>query len=288
MSDNKKDNNNNYEVGYKKPPKHTQFGAKNGNPRNKKGRILKDEEKMLSLSPETLRKIIMNDAMTTVYIGDKEVPRILAIIRQTGNLAAKGNVGAMKLYTELLTRASKEHSQILEEWTLKFLEMKERMLNASRKPGSLEHYDAMHQYFMFKKDMRLVEGAETWPYEPPHEPETREEWHVFFEQFEIVQKDPTKTAQWPPPYHRILQEQETEWLLSLPDEEYYPELLNVFKHRQKMREKEGIRKWPRYKQEPVNDKEWQIFEKYIKEMIENKESTVQWPPEEDFSTRLRS
>ncbi len=36
MSNN--DNNDDYDVGYGKPPKNTRFGAKDGNPRNQKGR----------------------------------------------------------------------------------------------------------------------------------------------------------------------------------------------------------------------------------------------------------
>lgn len=76
-----------YEVGYGKPPKHTRFGAKNGNPINKKGAPKKQPVDVFNLLDEPV----------TVKADDKErqMSPFEASFRRLAQRAIQGNLPAI-------------------------------------------------------------------------------------------------------------------------------------------------------------------------------------------------
>jgi hypothetical protein len=79
---------NDYEVGYKKPPRHSQF--KVGNRANPKGRGARKR-----LTEADIMKKVLNFAEEYRHGGKaKRAPRIELIIKQFGARALKGDVGA--------------------------------------------------------------------------------------------------------------------------------------------------------------------------------------------------
>lgn len=185
------------------PPKNGQFGQPGGNPINKKG-APKKKDRMLRLSKQTLNEVIMNEAFKTINVNEgghqKTVAKIFLIIAQLSNKAAKGDTKSIKLMIELMKSAATENDANLYEWTLLWGDMQAEKLSASRNPGSLEHYNAMYRYYIFKKDIRRVEGEERWPFEP-FEPCTDEDWHLFIDHHDKLKSDPEYTkAPWPLDY----------------------------------------------------------------------------------------
>src|SRR5258706_4927430 len=87
----------NYEVGYKKPPRHSQSKAVNrGNPKGRGKRKLPTEREIL--------KNVMNFPAEFRYRGkSKRAPRIELAVKVFGAAALKGNVGAAEML--LKTRA---------------------------------------------------------------------------------------------------------------------------------------------------------------------------------------
>ena len=77
-----------YEVGYKKPPRHSQF--KSGNRANPRGRGKRKRRTEAEIVHE-----IMTQSVTFVEGGkSKRVPRIKLMIKSLGAAALKGEVGA--------------------------------------------------------------------------------------------------------------------------------------------------------------------------------------------------
>ena len=185
-----------------RPPKANQFGQPGGNPINKRGAPKKDES-MKRFSMDSFRSFIMNDAHKEVEIVEngrrKMVPKFYVMISQLNNQAIKGNVSAARLATKLLEAASSGNDKHLFEWMDLWAELQERKLKASRNPGSLEHFDVMYQYYMFKKDMRLGEGVESWPFEDD-EPYDDEDWRVFIKYHDLLKDNPEHIVTWPLDY----------------------------------------------------------------------------------------
>jgi hypothetical protein len=78
-----------YEVGYKKPPRHSQF--KSGNRANPRGRGKRKRRTEAEIVHE-----IMTQSVTFVEGGkSKRVPRIKLMIKSLGAAALKGEVGAL-------------------------------------------------------------------------------------------------------------------------------------------------------------------------------------------------
>ena len=180
-----------------RPPKEHQF--KPGQSGNPKGRP-KENDRMKRFSMNNLRSFIMNDAHKEVDIVEngrrKTVPQLYIIISRLNNQAAKGNVAAARLAIKLLETAASGNDKDLYEWTIAWAELQERKLKASATPGSLEHFDVMYQYYMFKKEMRRGEGVEVWPFED-EEPYDDADWRMFMEYHGKLKKEPKSIAPWP-------------------------------------------------------------------------------------------
>jgi hypothetical protein len=193
------DNNGNG-GGYGKPPKKYQW--KKGQSGNPSGRP-KNADRPTRVSMEGFRGFIMNASMQPVTIrtpeGPKDVPKLHAIVTQLHNKAAAGDMRATKMVLELTKACASENDQMLYDWALQWTGMQEKMLKAKRDIGSLEHYDAMYQYYMFKKDIRAVEGVDRWPIEND-EPYDNEDWIVFIENHEYLKRHPNEVKPWPPKY----------------------------------------------------------------------------------------
>jgi Family of unknown function (DUF5681) len=85
-----------YEVGYGKPPKHTQF--RKGQSGNPKGRPKKE----LSI-PELIRKVSLSTVTVKGENGQYyEMPKTQAAITQLVNAAVKGDPKALRLWLQLL------------------------------------------------------------------------------------------------------------------------------------------------------------------------------------------
>jgi hypothetical protein len=108
----------------------------------------------------------------------------------------KGNIAAARLSTKLLEAAASGNDKDLFEWTLAWSELQERKTKASCDPGSIEHFDVMYKYYMFKRDMRRGEGVEAWPFED-EEPYDDQDWIVFIEHHDTLKRAPKSLAPWP-------------------------------------------------------------------------------------------
>jgi hypothetical protein len=102
-----------YEVGYGKPPRHTQFRkGQSGNPGGRPRRVPRERMKALALQ-EAYRSIAVKEDGRTIA-----VPAIQAILRSQMKLAAKGNVQAQRAVlaaVEAIERNNMEAARIAAE-----------------------------------------------------------------------------------------------------------------------------------------------------------------------------
>lgn len=276
--DNKKNGKKDYDVGYGKPPKNRQFGAKDGNPRNDKGRppgrnILEFDR----LSEEALWYCFHETAQKAVSIREDGeelvIPLIMALAKGMARDALSGDKHARKEYLRSLEKAVKGKDKLLAEMHSILADYRERKLSAMQNPGSLECFDTFYGWFMSKKHLRDTEGKDHWPYEEA-EPITDKDWKVFIRQHKHLKANPMEVLPWPPKYpsHDLEESEDT------TPQERAREYLKVFRHRKEMREKEGPVKWPYLCEEPVDEKDWEHFERYIQDIIDEKKDPSQWPP----------
>lgn len=212
------------------PPKDHQW--KPGESGNPKG-APKKEDRMQRFSMDSFRQFIMNDAWKDVEIVEngrkKKVPKFYVIVSQLNNKAAKGDVQAARLAFKYLEAAASQNDASLYEWLIEWTKLQERKLRAGRNPGSLEHYDVMYDYYMFKRDMRRLEGEDSWPFEN-EEPRTQADWHLFIKHHEALKSDPLSKAPWPIEYPEDL---EAEIRDSMSPEERMEERLKAFSESKK-------------------------------------------------------
>ncbi len=105
-----------YEVGYARPPQHSQF--KPGNPGNPNGR---------RKAQPTLQEIVLRDAARSVRIqvGDKieTVANIESIVRRLGKEARSGDQRARRLYIDLYLRLGSPNDAAVADDYLKAADM---------------------------------------------------------------------------------------------------------------------------------------------------------------------
>ena len=90
-----------YEVGYKKPPRHSQF--KPGNRCNPKGR----GKRKVETEAEILKRVLNFPAEFRHRGKSKRAPRIEVLIRSLGAAALKGDVGAAAMLLKIRTHCEK-------------------------------------------------------------------------------------------------------------------------------------------------------------------------------------
>jgi hypothetical protein len=90
-----------YEVGYKKPPRHSQF--KPGNRCNPKGR----GKRKVETEAETLKRVLNFPAEFRHGGKSKRAPRIELMIRRLGSAALKGDVGAAAMLLKIRAHCEK-------------------------------------------------------------------------------------------------------------------------------------------------------------------------------------
>ena len=204
MSDN---DDENYEVGYGKPPKKTQFGAENGNQRNNKGRPPgRNVVEYDRLSEEALWHCIHDTVQKPVsYIENNEehiVPLIMLITKQMANDAAKGDRHARRDILKYTEKATKGIDKLKLEMHSIIMDHKNRVFEGMQNPGSLKCYEACYYWFRVKRNLRDLDGEESWIYEDD-EPITDEDWKVLSDKYEYLKGNPTETLPWPPKYPSV-------------------------------------------------------------------------------------
>ena len=99
------DNNENYEVGYGKPPKDNQF--KKGVSGNPNGR----PKKILDFDQELLREA---KSLVTIHEGGRRrrISKHVAVIKQMMNNAMKGTTAGLRMYRDSYRQASERVAQL--------------------------------------------------------------------------------------------------------------------------------------------------------------------------------
>jgi len=90
-----------YDVGYKKPPRHSQF--KPGNRCNPKGR----GKRKVETEAEILKRVLNFPAEFRHRGKSKRAPRIELMIRRLGSAAVKGDVGAAAMLLKIRAHCEK-------------------------------------------------------------------------------------------------------------------------------------------------------------------------------------
>jgi hypothetical protein len=90
-----------YEVGYKKPPRHSQFKA--GNCANPKGR----GKRKIPTEAEIIRNVLNSPIEFCERGKSKRAPRIEIMIKRFGAAALKGDPGAAEMLLEMRARLAK-------------------------------------------------------------------------------------------------------------------------------------------------------------------------------------
>ena len=201
---NKKNGKKDYDIGYGKPPKNRQFGAKDGNPQNKKGRppgrnVLEFDR----LSEEALWHCFHESGQKSVTIREDGeelvIPLIMAIAKGMARDAAGGDKHARRDYLKYLEKAVKSKDKLVAEMHTILADYRERKLEALQKPGSLQCFHTFYGWFMSKKHLRAIDGKERWPHEHG-EPFSDKDWATFLRQYEYLKDNPLEVLPWPVKY----------------------------------------------------------------------------------------
>ncbi|MGJ8563110.1 MAG: DUF5681 domain-containing protein [Alphaproteobacteria bacterium] len=110
-----------YEVGYKKPPKSTQFKkGRSGNPSGRpKSRPVSRSPLKYELTSETFKDTFLEEAYRMVNIntggGEESIPIARAVTRALGVKAAKGHIYAQRLFAQTLIALEAEKRRTSED-----------------------------------------------------------------------------------------------------------------------------------------------------------------------------
>jgi len=129
-----------YEVGYGKPPKATQFQP--GSSGNPQGRPRGSKNRATGRTEERLKEIVLEEAYREIPIrdGDKTVKMSVAqaAIRSLGVNAAKGRVRAQEVFAELIATTEASERRLHEELLQAAIEYKtywETQIERSKREG---------------------------------------------------------------------------------------------------------------------------------------------------------
>jgi hypothetical protein len=152
-----------YEVGYAKPPANTQFQpGQSGNP---KGRPKGAKNKRPKLNEERLKGIILDEAYRdiTVRDGDRNVtiPMAQAVVRSLAVNAAKGLHRSQRLFAEMLSATERQNKELADEWFSTALDYKiewERELDRRKRLGIADLPEPIPHPDQIKIDMNTAEA----------------------------------------------------------------------------------------------------------------------------------
>ena len=101
MTNENHDDDDDYEVGYRKPPRHTRFEKGcSGNPKGRRKKARRDDETL----GEMLTRVTRGTVRLTMQGKSVEVTKLEAVLEQVTNQAARGNVPAVRVLVMLMER----------------------------------------------------------------------------------------------------------------------------------------------------------------------------------------
>ena len=144
-----------YEVGYRKPPKSSQFQpGRSGNPGGRpKGRKKSPPVDLSQVGPtaERMKELILEEAYREIVVRDgehmSEIPVIQAVLRSVALNAAKGQQRAQRMFTDLLQCVEREKRAFYEELLQEAVQYKEKWegeIERCRKQGLPEPEPVPH------------------------------------------------------------------------------------------------------------------------------------------------
>ena len=130
-----KETGSDYSVGYKKPPRHSQF--KPGQSGNKKGRPKKDKPIADVFLKELRSRVIVNMGGKT-----QKVSKLEALVIQQVNKAASGDAKATSLVLEVIRSVAEDKANHVRELLDAFRERNRQNMGDERKQGKSADEDA--------------------------------------------------------------------------------------------------------------------------------------------------
>lgn len=177
------------EVGYKKPPKKTQFKkGQSGNPKGRpKGSKNKNDAHLPILLSEISQSFInAGQEPIPIIISGKmsEMKQIDAVFAKLYQIALSGHLKAIELVLSLtvesINKLDQESRNIINNLNRSRKKEREEIFKSPPKPGTnAEYYYKEHRFFSWNYCSRMVFGDERHPQVLPHEPRNEFEWQDY-------------------------------------------------------------------------------------------------------------